>query len=158
MMARGLQKGVSAVLVPIESLRPHEKVMEEHVRELMNDIMRDGKLIYPIIVDRETMIILDGHHRVEALRRLGARYVPAILVNYRDNGIKVRSWKRNQVVSKEDVIKAGIEGKLLPPKTSRHITPFEIPEVNVPLHVLFGGVPHVLKAYRFERGVQEEGS
>lgn len=157
-MAKKSKRTIVIKLVPIEVLRPHERVIEKHVTELMNDIVRDGRLIYPILVDRETMIILDGHHRVEALKRLGARYIPAILVDYRGDGVKVSSWRENWAVSKEDVVRAGIEGNLLPPKTSRHITSFDIPAVNVPLDVLFGGVHHVPKVRRFERSVQEEGS
>jgi hypothetical protein len=111
-------------------------VYEDRVRRLMDDILGRRLLIRPILVDVNTMVILDGHHRVEALRRIGARYVAAILVDYRSDCVAVGSWRRGWKVSKEDVLRAGLSGKLFPPRTSRHRVCFEIPEVNVPLEEL----------------------
>ena len=129
-------------LVPIEALKPHEQYIEKRVLQLMNEIRRDGVLIKPILVDVKTKIILDGHHRVEALKRLGARLVPAILVDYDDDGVvKVTSWRQGEVVTKETVRRAGLSGKLLPPYTSRHILSRKVPEARVPLVVLKRGVP-----------------
>ena len=127
-------------LVPIDSLRPHEQVIEEHVVELLEDIRSRGVLIRPILVDAKTLIVLDGHHRVEALRRLGARWVPAVLVDYDDDScVRVGSWRPGWRVSKGLVRAAGLSGKLLPPRTSRHIVSFRIPEVNVSLALLQSG-------------------
>ena len=123
-------------LVPLESLRIHEQVIEEHVKELMEDIVSRGVLIKPILVDAKTLIILDGHHRVEALRRLGKRLIPAILVDYDSDCVTVSSWRDNWVVTKDLVRKAGLSGKPLPPKTSRHRVCFEIPDVNIPISEL----------------------
>ncbi|OYT50244.1 MAG: hypothetical protein B6U73_04435 [Desulfurococcales archaeon ex4484_204] len=38
-------------------------------------------VLRPVIVSAEGVII-DGHHIVEAFRALGARYAPALIVNY----------------------------------------------------------------------------
>jgi len=130
-------------LVPLDSLRAHEQVVEEHVEELLEDIRCRGILIRPILVDKNTMVILDGHHRVEALRKLGARYIPAILVDYRDDSIvTVGSWRPGVRVTKDMVVKAGLSGELLPPKTSRHRVSFLIDDVNAPLELLLGGEEH----------------
>jgi hypothetical protein len=126
-------------LIPIELLRPHEQIIDEHVEELLEDIRRRGVLIKPILVDEKTLTILDGHHRVEALRRLGAKYVPAVLVDYDDECISVGTWRPGWKVTKSLVRSTALSGKLLPPKTSRHITRFEIPELNIPLRVLVEG-------------------
>ncbi len=131
---------VPILLVEIDRLRPHEEFVEEHVKELMEDIVKVNVLIKPILVDSRTYIILDGHHRVEALKRLGSKYVPAVLVDYRSECIRVTSWRENVRVDKELVLRAGLSGKLLPPKTSRHMPCIEIPEVNVPLSILKGRV------------------
>ncbi len=134
--ARLRESGSRLELVPLESLRIHEQVIEEHVKELMEDIASRGVLIRPILVDAKTMIILDGHHRVEALRRLGKKLVPAILVDYDSDCVTVSSWRDDWVVTKDLVRKAGLSGKPLPPKTSRHRVCFEIPDVNVPISKL----------------------
>jgi len=108
-------------LVNINVLKPHEEVDEEHLRELQSQIASDGVLKKPVIVDAETMTILDGHHRVEALRRLGAEKVPAVLVQYRSPRILVRSWNGGTPPSKDEVVARASRGELFPPKTTRHV-------------------------------------
>jgi len=62
--------------------------------------------------------------------------IPAVAVDYSDPGIRVGAWRRGEVVSKEDVLRAGLNGRLLPPKTSRHFFPFPPCRVNAPLRAL----------------------
>lgn len=145
------------VLVPIDSLRSHEEVIEKHVNELIKAIASAKKLYYPVLVDEETMIVLDGHHRVEALKRLGAKFIPAILVDYRSNDVIVGSWREGWRICKEDVIAAGLTGDLLPPKTSRHIVCFDIPRADIPIRVLLGG-ENVPKTIGDKGGAQEQGA
>jgi hypothetical protein len=109
------------VILPISFLKPHEDVDPGFVRELAEDIKRCGLLKKPIVVDSETLIIIDGHHRVEALKRLGCRRIPCLFVNYRSPRIAVLSWRGGEPLSKELVLNAGLRGELLPPKTTRHI-------------------------------------
>jgi len=120
-------------LVPLKVLRPHEEVVEQRVSSLEKDIRERGVLIRPILVDAKTMVILDGHHRVEALRRIGARRIPAVLVDYDSDCVTVGSWREGVVVSKDEVRRRGLAGDPYPPKTSRHRVCFEIPEVNYSL-------------------------
>jgi hypothetical protein len=47
-----------------------------------------------VIVDRETMVVLDGAHRVTALRMLGCRYACAGLVDYMGPQIELGGWLR----------------------------------------------------------------
>jgi hypothetical protein len=47
-----------------------------------------------VIVDRETMVVLDGAHRVTALRMLGCRYACAALVDYMGPQIELGGWLR----------------------------------------------------------------
>jgi hypothetical protein len=102
-------------LVPISELRAHELPEESVVYELEQDMRGRGILVKPIVVDRDTMIILDGHCRCSALRRLGCSKVAAKLVDYKSCEIAVEG------VDKRQVIEAGLSGALMKPKTSRHI-------------------------------------
>ncbi len=206
--------------VRIEKLRPHEAVVESLVEQLMCDIKMRG-LIYPIVVDKNTYTILDGHHRAEAFRRLGLTRIPAILIDYRQDYVTLRRWfyildiekaggslfspKVDEVLVKfirrvvrrlrpgdyeaqlkhwryitrifhnnlrefywilheatqdlpfrkvpedqyrselpaivtpyllkQDVIQSSLSGRVFPPKTTRHIFHFEIPEVNYKIRV-----------------------
>ncbi len=136
--ARGCWAAIA--LAPIGMLRRHERFIDERVVRLYRDILDRGVLVKPLLVDSHTMIVLDGHHRLEALRRLGARVVPVLLVDYDDDRcVRVGSWREGWRVTKELVREVGLSGKLLPPRTSRHMLSFPVPEVNVPLRVLLHG-------------------
>ncbi len=126
-------------MAPLMELKPHEEFFEDHFRELLDEILRDGVLKMPLLVDATTLIILDGHHRYQVLRTIGAKYAPVYLVDYLSPKIRVGSWREGVRVSKEMVIRAGLTGRRLPAKTSRHIlNGVRIPEVNIPLSVLRG--------------------
>ena len=125
-------------LVSLDHLKPHEMIIEERVKDLQRRLVEDGMQIRPILVDSKTMIILDGHHRVEALRRLGAKKVAAVLVDYdSDECISVASWREGWAVTKDEVRERGLSRNLYPPRTSRHMPRFRVPEVNVSLRELF---------------------
>ena len=71
-----------------------------------------------------TSVILDGEHRVSALRELGYSKIPVIFVNYKSQDILVESWRIDEHLTKSIVIAAGLSGRKLPPKTSRHMINF----------------------------------
>jgi len=98
-------------LIPIEELLEHEEVIEDHVQLLIMLILKDGMLHYPILVEMRHKVILDGHHRFNALKRLGAAYVPALLINYSSPAIKVLSWRPEVKVTKELVIRAALSSR-----------------------------------------------
>jgi len=124
-------------IVNIYELRPHEAVIESRVAELIKDFLERRVILKPILVDEATMTILDGHHRVEALKRLGKKRVPAILVNYFDDLlIAVASWRDGFHVSKGSVIYRSLRGVPYEPKTSRHILKIPVPVISMPLDLL----------------------
>lgn len=121
-------------LLPLSILRGHEGINHEHLYKLLKEILRDKVLRKPILVDVNTLIILDGHHRHAALQILEAEYIPAFLVDYKSDRIRVASWRKGWKVTKELVLRAGITGDKLPYKTSRHVlVGLEVPDVNIPL-------------------------
>jgi len=61
-------------------------------------------VLRPVIVSAEGLII-DGHHRVEALRALGARYALALIVNYR---VEVEGDHVLRLLSSEPSLKASL--------------------------------------------------
>jgi len=58
----------------------------------MEDIRKSGVIRRPLVVDAATMTLLDGAHRLEALRRLGASLAPVIAVDYLQ--VEVAGWAR----------------------------------------------------------------
>ncbi len=78
-------------MVKMEKLKPHEDVLPHLVDKLIEDVKRRG-LLHPVVVDKSTYVIIDGHHRVEALKRLGLEKIPALLVDYKSSIISLRRW------------------------------------------------------------------
>ena len=125
-------------ILEIDDLRPHERTREELLATLLAEIERDGVLKLPVLVERAHHVILDGHHRYEALRRLGCRRIPAYVVDYESEEIALATWPGAVVahVTKAEVVAHGVEGDLFPPKTTRHLLKEKLPESPVRLRDL----------------------
>ena len=123
------------VLVETVSLRGHEEVIPDNLETRTSKLLRKG-FYKPIIVDRGSMVILDGHHKWTAAKSLGLARVPVILVDYLvDEGVLVDVWPDcgRESIAKTEVLEMGVSGDLFPPKTSRHTLPFKIPSISIPL-------------------------
>lgn len=135
--ARGgsIRSKVRYALVDIERLRPHEETRPALLEELAAEIRSDGVLKRPVLVESSQYVILDGHHRWEALRLLGCRRIPVYLVDYEDESIELTTWPDAVVaiVTKAEVLDRGVRGDRFPPKTTRHILQIELSDRPVPL-------------------------
>ncbi len=80
------------VLMPLDALVPHEKTSKDRVQWLKNNILEASIIKRPLIVDENTYTVIDGHHRLEALRQLGARYAPVVLANYNQDIKSIETW------------------------------------------------------------------
>ncbi len=125
----------SLEVLDIRIPKPHEQTRPELLSQLTDEIERDGVLKVPVLLEREHYVILDGHHRWEALRRLGCKRIPAYVVDYSSEEISVTTWPGAIVatVTKEEVVARGVRGDLFPPKTTRHLLKEKLPESPVPL-------------------------
>ena len=123
-------------LIPVEVLKPHEQVIEKKVDQLERMTIRWDAYTKPLLVDGATGTILDGHHRYEIARRLDLQCLPCVVVEYlEDDSITLLLWPNSdrEGISKDDVIRAGLSGDLMPPKTSRHLLSDDLPPISVPL-------------------------
>ena len=136
-----LTVGPSAVryaIVGIDTLHAHEAVRPGLLARLVDQIRTDGYVRRPIVVEDRHFVILDGHHRFEALRRLGCQRVPVYLVDYEDAAIGLTTWPEAAVksVTKAEVVDRGLRGNLFPPKTTRHLLSLALEDVRVSLDEL----------------------
>ena len=126
------------VLVETVSLRGHEEVIPDNLETRTSKLLSKG-FYKPIIVDRESMVILDGHHKWTAAKSLGLARVPVVMVDYLvDEGVLVDVWPDcgKESITKTEVLEMGLSGDVFPPKTSRHTLPFNIPSIRIPLSEL----------------------
>ncbi len=117
---RKSKKG-EVVFFEIEELKEHEEIRPDYLEALKNEIQSDGILKMPICIDKKTCIILDGHHRLGALKRLGCKKIPAVLVDYQSPEIKVIPWREGEMITKEKIIDTALSGKRMSSKTSKHM-------------------------------------
>ncbi len=121
-------------LLKVKELKEHEQINRKHHVKIIKEIQKN-RYVIPIIVDSKHKIILDGHHRFNAIKRLGYKDIPAVIVDYESSDVQVASWRNNIIVTKSDVIRRGLNKDLYPPKTSRH-TIRNLPQIRIPLKLL----------------------
>ena len=107
--------------IELEALKEHEEIRPDYLEQLKNEILSDGILKMPIAVDKNTYIILDGHHRLHALRKIGCKRIPVILFDYQSPEIEVIPWREDENITKEMIVQTALAGRRMPPKTSRHM-------------------------------------
>jgi len=116
------------VVLGIDELHIHEEVNDDAVGRIIDSMRETGKFGPPILVDTKTKIILDGHHRYWACKRFGCKRVPAYCVDYGDESVKLRSWRPDEDITKQDVVNMGLSDGIFPHKTTRHI--FTMPDFD----------------------------
>lgn len=130
--------GYTCEPVEIARLRPTEMVDAAHVRALVEDMRRDGVQRRPVLVERRSLAILDGHHRYHAAKALGLAYVNAVLIDYEDPRLTLASWTGRDFTP-DEVRAAAASGELLPAKSTRHILTPPVPDMPRALTELEAG-------------------
>jgi hypothetical protein len=121
------------VLLPPERLLPHEHHDPDRARDLADEIRASGIWAKPLLIEAKHLIILDGHHRREAARRLGLEVVPVLLISYDDPRLTLTAWRPGQVWSREEVIDRALTRNLCPIKSTRHRLDPEPPTLAINL-------------------------
>ncbi len=125
---------MKTILIELDKLKKHEAVNQNRVTKLKQQMLFDGYIKNPVIVEKEHLIILDGHHRVQALLELGAKYVPVQLVNYDSDQVRVYWRSPNSTKEiKQAVIKMSLSGRVFGEKTTRHFIRKRLRQVNINL-------------------------
>jgi hypothetical protein len=88
-------------LYEVEKLHIHEEIITESVEKLIKTFKDDMYAKHPILVDRETLIVLDGTHRTWAFKHSGYKLIPVCFMNYKNPNIMVKSWFRTIIERKK---------------------------------------------------------
>ncbi|MEM2443466.1 MAG: ParB N-terminal domain-containing protein [Candidatus Bathyarchaeia archaeon] len=132
-------------LVDISSLKPHERTDNIRLKNLSNEIKLDGVLKKPIVADEKTNVIIDGHHRVEALKALGCTRIPVCYVDYMCDKIGLKTTAKGMEITKYGVVEAALNNSPFGPKSTwhyiknsesiRHISRIQS-RIDIPLEIL----------------------
>lgn len=86
--------GFVLAVKPLSILRPHEQTIPEHVKGLASEVKRDGIQKDPIIIDKDSLTVLDGMHRLAAFAALGVENAVCCSVDYSSKAVTVGRWAR----------------------------------------------------------------
>ncbi len=85
----------SLAFVNIGELIPHEEIIPSLLDSVESELRAANMLLHPVVVSRQHLVVLDGNHRVEALKRMGAKRVLAYEVDYYSDEVTVKRWFRS---------------------------------------------------------------
>lgn len=114
-------ESTSLSIVDIDKLLPHEEVIAERKNKLVKYLESGDTIIIPsIICCKDSLMIIDGHHRYFAIKELGISKIAVTLIDYKSENIRTNDVDYLQV-DKNALIKAAKSKlKLFPPKTTKH--------------------------------------
>ncbi|PCE33083.1 ParB N-terminal domain-containing protein [Burkholderia ubonensis] len=129
--------------LPIEfvstaAILPNEEHDHAHAAELARAMQYSGLWRVPIILERDSFAVMDGHHRLAAAHALGLSRIPALRLEYRQ--VEVVASRDGFVVTPEEIVARARGGRLYPQKTTRHLFPSPIPNCNISLVLCRGDV------------------
>jgi hypothetical protein len=109
-----------------QRLRPTEETLPARLAIVCRDILAEGVWREPILVERDSLAIMDGHHRHQFALREGLSRVPCVLVSY--DLVTLESRRDDLVVTPEGVIARALSGQPYPPKSTRHSLLVRLPD------------------------------
>lgn len=133
-------------LFPVSELKPLEKVLPQHYKNIEQMILKVGFIQKPLIIDKKFKIVLEGSHRYAFLLKSGYKMAPVIFVDYADESIFVGNHLKHRyltdesfTITKKEVIHRALHEKLFDARTTRHFFPFRKNDCIVKLDDLSKG-------------------
>ncbi|MDE9483929.1 transcriptional regulator [Xenorhabdus bovienii] len=124
-------------LVNLEKLHPHEETDPINLVILLEKIHREGQWRIPLIIDKDTGIIMDGHHRYNVAVISGFLVVPCYEMSYSSGKVMIFDWETGHSFCYKRIIDCVKSGRLFPPKTTRHYFTETFDVVRVKLDELY---------------------
>lgn len=79
-------------IVPVEKLKAHEETIPFNFQHLREAMLNMGRLVDPIIIDKEHSIVIDGNHRRAVLESIKCPNAACQIVDYKSDEIGIGSW------------------------------------------------------------------
>jgi len=120
--------------IALALIRPTEQHYAEHAELLAQDLRRVALWRVPIVLERDTHAVMDGHHRLAAACRLGLAFAPCLRLDYAQ--ACVTATRSGYRVEPAEILRRARHCDLYPPKTTRHTFAQPLPLCNVSLCLL----------------------
>lgn len=124
-------------LIDLHKLRPHEEVNPINLDILSKKINQDGYWFIPVVIDEETKIIMDGHHRYNFALKAGFSVIPCYQLSYSSGKVRVFDWVSGKPFSNKKIIEKVNSGSVFPAKTTRHEFDMVFDTVKIEITSLF---------------------
>lgn len=107
-------------LIDPKLIHPHEKVIDEKTSLLINYLktFNESIVVSSILCCSKSMVIIDGHHRFFALKKLGFKKIPVTKLDYFSSDIKTNFEDK---YAKKEIIDCGLNKEFMDPKSTNHI-------------------------------------
>lgn len=117
-----------------DQLIPTEEIDPNRVADLEAQILQAGYWTTPIMVEKDELLVMDGHHRLSVAKRLQLSTVPVFMLSY--DLVRVEGWRSGEIITPEKIFAMARSGGKFPLKTTRHIVDEPLPSCMVPLEHL----------------------
>ncbi|MGR7464312.1 transcriptional regulator [Klebsiella aerogenes] len=124
-------------LMNIHDLKPHEEVDPVNLNLLTMKINHDRFWFIPVLIDQDTSIIMDGHHRYNFALQAGLSVIPCYQLSYSSDKVRVYDWKSGAPFSCQRIIDKVSSGSVFPPKTTRHVFDMVFDTVKIEIGSLY---------------------
>lgn len=123
-------------LIEVNKLRHIEGFSKKRVQWLKKKILSEGTWRFPLRIERNHLLVMDGQHRLEVAIELELTYVPCLLYDYAE--VEVWSLRPKHLVTPELIIAKTLAQDIYPYKTAKHRFPDGVVECQFPLEILKG--------------------
>ncbi|MFA6214433.1 MAG: ParB N-terminal domain-containing protein [Candidatus Micrarchaeia archaeon] len=79
-------------VVSTDRLRAHEDIIPFNFQRLRESMLNMGRLVDPIIVDKDNYIVIDGNHRTAVLESIKCPNAACQLIDYKSEEIGIGGW------------------------------------------------------------------
>ncbi|MDD3267048.1 MAG: ParB N-terminal domain-containing protein [Burkholderiales bacterium] len=90
-----IEEVLNITFIEPQSLKPTEGFDPQRASELMLSIKNRNKWTTPIMVEKNHLVIMDGHHRHQVAQMLNLKMIPCILLSYDNPLLKLSSRINN---------------------------------------------------------------
>jgi cytidyltransferase-like protein len=129
--------------VDIGSIHTHENVIVENVLAFEQYLNKSQNFLVPTIIVTDDLVLVDGHHRLELMKRMGYTKIPVTVINYYHECV-LTHIEVNKRLEKDVIIQSALNNINLQPKSTRHV--LCVNEKFVPISILSKNISIELQA------------